>query len=186
MQRLDDSILASGDAPLMSFIRVAGTAPYQLVLTEHGIVGIVTRSDLLRLPVRLLAFAFVTHLETLMGQVIRTRYQQGDDGWLERLNDSRRQKVLEKKEKYKEQRMDLDLLEYTDFCDKRDVVRRVRGEANDFVKDLEKIEKLRNSLAHAGEFVRDDAGARAFAELIASAEKWIGRLEEYVASRTRE
>src|ERR1700694_1115786 len=40
MQQLDESLLVSGEAPLMSFVRLAGTVPYNLVLNAHGLEGV--------------------------------------------------------------------------------------------------------------------------------------------------
>lgn len=186
MQRLDESLLVPAEAPLMSFIRLAGTAPYRLVLTEHGIDGIVTRSDLLKLPVRLLAFAFVTHLETLMASVIRTEYRPDDEHWLDLLSEGRRQKIAEKRETLKMQRLEPALVELTDFCDKRDVVQKVSALGDSFHPDMKEIEQLRNTVAHAGTFIGDDAEARVFTERIETAEKWIGILRGLIATRTGE
>lgn len=186
MQRLDESVLVPAGAPLMSFIRLAGTAPYRLVLTEQGIEGIVTRSDLLKLPVRLLAFAFVTHLETLMAGVIATQYRPDDERWLQLLSEGRRQKIADKRETLKRRRLEPALLELTDFCDKRDVVKETVALEASFDADMRDIEHLRNVLAHGGTFVRSDAEARALAEQIERAEKWIGALRKVIADRAGE
>ncbi len=186
MHRLDESLLVPAEAPLMSFIRLAGTAPYRLVLTEHGINGIVTRSDLLKLPIRLLAFAFVTHLETLMASVIGTEYGLDDERWLELLSEGRRRKIAEKREMLRRRRLEPALLELTDFCDKRDVVKETVALEASFDADMRDIEHLRNVLAHGGIFVSSDAEARALAKRIERAEKWIGALREVIAGRAGE
>jgi len=180
MQQLDESLLVASAAPLMSFIRLAGTASYKLVLDEGGIRGIVTRSDLLKLPVRLLAFAFMTHLEMLMAAVIRKKYPPPDETWFDILSDGRKTKVLEKREELKGSRMELDLLEFTDFCDKRKIVKRIAGFGNDFIEDAEEAEGLRNQIAHATTFITSDAEATEFALKIQKAEKWMARLQEVI------
>lgn len=184
MRPLDESVLIPSEAPLMSFIRVAGIVPYRLVLTEHGIEGIITRSDLLRLPVRLLAFAYVTHLETLMASVIRSKCGFDHERWLGLLSEGRRQKVTDKQRTLKRQRLDPALLELTEFCDKRDVVQQLWGIAGTFCPDMGEIEELRNTVAHAGTFIGDDAEARAFAERIQKAESWIRVLRDLIEDRT--
>jgi hypothetical protein len=180
MQQLDESLLVSSEAPLMSFIRLAGTAPYKLVLNEHGIKGIVTRSDLLKLPVRLLAFAFVTHLETLMADAIRTKYLPGDESWLILLSDGRQQKVAEKRDKLHGSRMEPDLLELAEFCDKRQIVRKISGFARDFIDDTQDLQELRDKIAHAATFISNDAEACEFALKLQKAEKWIAKLQELI------
>jgi CBS domain-containing protein len=180
MQQLDDSLLVPAEAPLISFIRLAGAAPYKLVLNENGIRGIVTRSDLLKLPVRLLAFAFVTHLETLMADLIRKKYPPADECWIDLLSEGRRKKVAEKREALKGSRLEIDLLELTDFCDKRQIVKKIFGLGSDFVGDAQAAEELRNQLAHAATFIENDAEAREFALKIQKAEKWIKKLQTII------
>jgi hypothetical protein len=183
MQKLDESILVPAGAPLMSFIRVAGAAPYKLVLNTHGIRGIVTRSDLLKLPVRLLAFAFVTHLETLMADVIRSEFPLGAESWLGELSEGRRNKVKEKEQALKGVRLEIDTLEFTDFCDKRDLVDTTKGFGEEFILDMKAAEKLRNDIAHATTFIASDEEARQFAMKLQKMDSWIGRLQALIQSK---
>jgi len=53
MRALDDSLLVSADEPLTSFVSCLKTSPYRLVVKGTEIKGIVTRSDLIKLPVPL-------------------------------------------------------------------------------------------------------------------------------------
>lgn len=183
MQQLDESLLVSAEAPLMSFIRLAGSAPYKLVLNENGIKGIVTRSDLLKLPVRLLAFAFVTHLETIMAGTIRTKYPFGNESWLELLLPARQQKVASKGKSLRGARIELDLLELTDFCDKRDIVRKMFGFGEEFIDEAKEIEGLRNQIAHAATFISNGGDAREFALKLQKAEKWMSKLQELIRQK---
>jgi predicted transcriptional regulator len=57
MRPLDDSLLVSADEPLTSFVPCLRTNAFRLVVRGTEIRGIVTRSDLIKLPVRLVAFA---------------------------------------------------------------------------------------------------------------------------------
>jgi hypothetical protein len=178
MHPLDESLLISAEAPLMSFVRIAGTAPYKLVLNRDRIRGIVTRSDLLKLPVRLLAFAGVTHLESLMYELIRKKHRHGDDSWTESLGKKRSDKIRWKEKKLKKSRMEIDLLELTDFCDKRELVKQIAEPGPSFVEDLEKAEELRNQIAHAATFIVNDSDARGFAIQLRKIENWIETLQQ--------
>jgi len=81
-RRLDDSMLVSAEEPLTGFISLLEEKPhYRLVVLGTRIAGIVTRSDLIKLPVRLVAFMAITHLEILMADLIRARCGD-DDAWL--------------------------------------------------------------------------------------------------------
>jgi hypothetical protein len=70
MRRPDDGLLVASDEPLKRFIPLLVESPYRLVVRGTRIEGIVTNSDVHKLPVRLLAFALVTHLEMTMADVI--------------------------------------------------------------------------------------------------------------------
>jgi len=103
---LDDSILVEAGEPLIDFIPLMAAPPYyRLVLQGARITGIVTRSDLLKLPVRLLGFALVTNLELVMKEVIEKHLPEESE-WLRLLSDKRKAKVLEKQERYAPKRME--------------------------------------------------------------------------------
>lgn len=91
MRALHDGLLVAADEPLKGFIPLLVDTPHRLVVRGSRIEGIVTSSDIHKLPVRLLAFALVTHLEMTMAAVIGHTWE--DDRWIELLNDGRRAKV---------------------------------------------------------------------------------------------
>jgi hypothetical protein len=176
MRTLENTLLVSAEGPLMSFVRAADASPYRLVVRETEVSGIVTRSDLLKLPVRVLAFAMITHLESLMAEAVRQAGGADDEQWMKYLNQGRREKIFEKQTKLKSGRIDLPLLELTDFCDKRDIVRELRHLDLEFERQLKSIEDIRNKLAHAGEYAADDEGVRLFVEHLKNTESWIEKL----------
>ena len=79
MRGLDDSMLVSAEECLPKFLPFLQDCPYRLVVKGTEIQGIVTLSDVAKLPVRLMAFTLVTHLEMLMARVIREKYQTDAD-----------------------------------------------------------------------------------------------------------
>lgn len=174
MRPLSDESLITADAPISHVLPLLRTPQsYRLVLEGTRISGLVTRSDVLKLPVRLYAFGMVTHLETLMGQIIEHRL---GDAWLELLNNKRREKVEEKQLYLQQRRTNPPLLELTDFCDKRDIVRRVFGLSQKFEKELQGIEELRNQVAHAGNYAADDGQLATFLDRLERARYWIEEL----------
>ncbi len=108
------------------------------------------------------------------------------DRWLVCLGEGRRAKVMDKMLKLKEQGLDSTAtIECTDICDKRDLIAKVlkgdkvlAGTAPEFTKNLKDIELLRNSLAHAGGYARDEAELRSFIDTVASARRWIQVLSD--------
>lgn len=174
MRGLDDSILVSSNEPLSSFLPLIAKPPYYcLVLQGSKVNGIVTRSDILKLPVRLYSFALVTHLEMLMKEVI-VRQFSSEQEWLAHLTPGRRKKIDEKKILFEKTRMDPQLVELTDFCDKYTIINEKFKIGTPFRKDLSKIEsKIRNPVAHAATFILDDEGLAGFIELLERTKYWI-------------
>jgi predicted transcriptional regulator len=91
MRLLDDSVLVSSDEPLTKFVPLLKKSSYRLVLVGTEIKGIVTRSDIGKAPVRLLAFTLVSHLETAMTELIR-RHCPDDQSLFASVGDQRQKK----------------------------------------------------------------------------------------------
>ena len=183
MRHLDDALLVSWDEPLKSFLPLLVETPHRLVVRGASIEGIVTSSDIHKLPVRLLAFALVTHLETAMAALI-VGTSDGDD-WLDLLSNGRQQKVAKKTKALRNESFDPPLIELTDFCDKRDVLA-ARGfldepDRAEAVADFKSIEDLRNSVAHAASYAQNDDQLARFVTLLGLTEAWIDRLSAHVA-----
>lgn len=88
MVPLDGSLLVTAEEPLTRFVPLLRRRPYRLVLLGTEIAGIVTRSDIIKPPVRLLAFTLVSHLEVAMTELIRARYPT-DEAFLDVLGTLR-------------------------------------------------------------------------------------------------
>ena len=162
-------MLVSADEPLAEFIKVVADKRARLVVSGANINAIVTRSDLQKLPVRLLAFALITHLERTMAELIQL-YCPEVDTWLNMLADDRRQGVLKKLKDYGQNHLDPSPIEFTEFCDKRDLTRELCGFGQAFLRDLKRIEKLRNALAHAGSYAENEAELKKFVDTITACE----------------
>jgi len=160
MRPLNDSLLVAFDEPIKGFIPKLQETPYRLVVRGTQIDGIVTWSDVHKLPVRLLVFVIITHLEMLMAEAIVEHY--GEDRWLGALKPKRREKVNEKIATLRMDELDPPLIELTEFADKKGASR--CGSVADWEigtrrarDELRRIEDLRNKVAHASGFVNDHA-----------------------------
>jgi CBS domain-containing protein len=179
MRRLDESILISAEEPLTKLLPLLQHSPYRLVLRGPEIRGIVTRSDIAKLPVRVLAFALLTHLEMVMAEVIRAQCPS-EEQWRLLLSAGRRQKLDEKQGKSGEENLSLPLLELTDFCDKRTIVKKLLKLSDEFEESLVDIEKLRNTLAHAGDYAQDAGGLRNFLDRLRLTQRCIDELSAHL------
>ena len=183
MRALDDSMLVEAELPLPRFLPLAVASPYYLVVVGSHVGGLVTRSDLLKLPVRLVAFAHVAHLEARMAALIRAR-SSGNE-WLE-LVDDKGKRVSGRGRKLALERLDPDILELTFFSEKRQVIGRLVGMTENEKASLLAVENMRNDVTHGNDYGRTGKELDAFIRCLSTAEEWIGRLDGFIASSTRE
>ncbi len=184
MQRLDETNLISADDGILSFIEAAHRSPGRLVLDRKRITGIITISDLQKLPARPLLFLLVTHVELLMAEVIRAT-GKSDYEFMSCLSDCRQRRVEDKFVELQAANLAIDKLTATDFCDKREILRRIRSwpfSRNAIEKEFGEVEWLRNSLAHAGEYAGTRTNANRTLQAVRHCETWINRLK--TVSRT--
>lgn len=166
MRQLDDSLLVTADEPLNDFLPTLVKPPfYKLVLEGSKITGIVTRSDMLKLPVRLYGFALVTNLELVMTEIIQSHFEK-DEEWLIFLTDNQQAKIKRQKRNYEKQRMDPPLIEMTNFGDKITILEKLPIYPDFFINELKDIEKeLRNPLAHSVTFAPNKNKMKRFVDL---------------------
>lgn len=185
MVPLHEGILVAAEEPISHYIEICGTPPYyRLVVKGDKIRGIVSRGDLHKLPVRVVAFAFVTHLEMVLADVIRRKCP--DEAW--RAPDCLKPERVEMAEKEQirraKDRTEISLLECTQFCDKREIVRKACNLNGQFEDDLKHIERVRNSLAHGSSYAPTEETLTQFIERLVKAKEWILKLHEILKSST--
>src|SRR5690606_17559730 len=111
----------SADEPLTTYIHLAPESPYRLVVDGAEINGIITRSDLQKLPVRLYVFTHVTHLETVMRDLIVMHIKE-ESLWLKELKDERQRALRRSRYWQKKQGFDPPLIDLTLFSDKVTII----------------------------------------------------------------
>jgi len=160
---ISEDHLIGADASILDFILDADRKPCRLVVSGSNIVGLVSLSDLQKLPVRAALFALITGLEIAMyGAIERARENDEDWDWKCHLSEGRTQKIDEKISKSHDGDGFVDELLFTEFCDKRDILLegfQLPESKAAFKRKLEHIQNLRDSLAHANEYAasRKDA-----------------------------
>ena len=115
---LSEEYLIGADASILDFVLDADERQCRLVVSGTKIVGLVSSSDLQKLPVRAALFALITGFEITMAQLIKTRYPIDSD-WMHLLSTGRQRKIEEEKMKAKADDGYVDFLLFTQFCDKR-------------------------------------------------------------------
>ena len=180
MQPLGEGLIVSADMPIADLIPELHDNHYRLVLRGSRIDGLVTQSDLLKLPVRLVLFALITHLEHVMADVISTHWP--NDSWFAELSQGRQSKIICKESKLRDRGMNPPRIELTEFSDKRDLCKRlIDGSKSAFQKGLEDLRDPRDQLVHAATFVNGSDGKRGATALVnkfESAKHWIDQLSK--------
>ena len=174
MRGLSEGNLVAADMAISTYIEHETNQSFHLVVDNHGIAGIVTRSDLLKQPVRLHLFSLLSHLESAMVEYIKSRLPD-EITWKGKLSPKRLCNAEKEQEEAKSKDQHLDLVYYLQWCDKRDIIRKLVKwqDRNLFEKDLKKLEQLRNSVVHANSYASeiDELGTA-----IKKARYWIERL----------
>lgn len=154
-EQLGERHLIGADASILDFILDADQRPFRFVVSQNGIIGLVSLSDLQRFPVRPVLFSLVTALEIKAAATIRSLLPQSD-AWLEHISNGRRMKVREEIAKASAKNGIVDPLLFTQFSDKRDIISkaflRESPKRQKFTTTMKKIQALRDDLAHANEY----------------------------------
>ena len=119
--------MVSADMPIANLISELKDNHYRLVLRGGRIDGLVTQSDLLKLPVRILVFGLITHLEQVMADIVSVRWP--GDSWFPKLNESRQSKIIEKEAELRRRGMNPPKIELTEFSDKRNLCKELVGKS---------------------------------------------------------
>jgi hypothetical protein len=84
--------------------------------------------------------------------------------------------VSKKQAKLKSEGLDPPLIECCDFCDKREIIYKCLNLEREFLSELKKIEKLRNSIAHAATYITSNTEYHDFIWKLDMTFKWIVEL----------
>jgi len=137
---------------------------YRLVVNGGRMDSIVTPSDLGKLPMRVLAYTALTHLEATMIQAIR-RIHPTDEDAVARLNEGAQAQVLGDLDRMHAKKLEPSLLEVTNLQQKGLILYAAgiyRGDRTAVADEFDELyEKLRNPLMHAASFVDDSLEALA-------------------------
>ncbi len=180
MQPIHPSFLISADESLLSFVAESDESHFCLVVQGRKISGIVTLSDLQKLPVRPVLFMLITSVELLLAEWLRKNYPNEQD-WLCKISEDRQSKIEGKWNQLQQSNMAIDRISTTDFCDKGDAAlklgafpdsKRLRG------RQLKDIEELRNAVSHAGDYALTPENAKQVAQTVRAALEIITLLEK--------
>jgi hypothetical protein len=184
MRLLSEENLIGANASILSFVRDADRHRCRLVISDCEISGLVSLSDLQRLPVRAALFTMVTHLEILMSHLIRLEYSHSSE-WLKSLSPDRQQGICDEIDKSRRNDSFIDDLLFTQFADKVTIIKKsalISSNKNQFKQDLGRVRKLRDDLAHANDYAATRDAARSVCETVRIMDTWIEEFARRLSS----
>ncbi|EAQ44008.1 hypothetical protein MED193_00680 [Roseobacter sp. MED193] len=163
---LSDEMFIDVQASILDFILGADRAPTLLVRNRDRISGLVCVSDLQKLPVRMALFGLITGLEMAWAQAIELHWN-GGDGWMHHLSSNRQAKLRDRMAYLRRTDAFVDALETTQLSDKFTILLRenlLPGTERQLRGQYDRIEELRNDLAHANGYAETPARARGLSQ----------------------
>ena len=156
---LSEDHVIGADASIIEFVTTADERPARLVVSGDEVTGLVTLSDLQRLPVRAAIFALITSLELAMSERIEAEWPDDSTDWLELLSPDRRENVEDKITTAKREDGYVSAIVLTEISDKARKQKLVSGSGKQLKRDFKAIRKLRDKVAHANYYAetRDTA-----------------------------
>lgn len=156
---INEKIIIGGNSNINEFIKNVKEEPFKLVISKNEISGLVTMSDMQKIPVRVSIFSLIIELEIMMSDLISKLYPN-EESWMKLLTISRRNKLNEEEIKVKKSDNFVSKIIFTQFGDKAKILEKSKCFSFTTQKQLKKkfedIRKLRDLVAHSSEFAETD------------------------------
>ena len=160
--KFDPTELVSDTTTLVEVFRMLRDKPRVYVTYSNAVVGIVTRGDLQKAPVRMWLFGLITLLEMQLLRLIRGCHP--NEAWKDFIKKDPKKRLNKANRiflKRKDKNVEIDLADCLEFCDKGEILlnsdeikKRVDIESEQAVEILlNKAKDLRDDLAHAHDIV---------------------------------
>ena len=122
---LQKSDIVAGHTHLTTLLRNMVEHTYQFVSENSDIVGIITRADLQKTPVRMLLFGLVSLMEMYMTSMVDVHYPHGS---FEQCIDAKRiDKAKQRLKEAEDDNVDIGLVDCLEFYDKTTLLFRIEG-----------------------------------------------------------
>lgn len=185
MNPLSEQLLIGADASILDFMMMADRQRCRLVVSESEISGLVSLSDLQRLPVRAALFALITQSEITMADAIRRECRDPHkefDTWMNRLSVDRQNKIHDEIGRSTDEDGFVDSLLFTQYGDKVTILRkspRFQWSKTKFKSDMRNVESLRDQIAHANDYASTPVAAEQVCSTVRSLHCWNRRLASW-------
>ncbi|EII3115731.1 CBS domain-containing protein [Vibrio parahaemolyticus] len=181
--KLDQVI--SDSTPLASLLNVLQVSDFLYVNHGARVVGIITKADLNKPPVRVYVFGMLSLFEMHLNSWIR--YDYPDNCWKEKLSLKRSGKAQTIYEERKKNNQDLSLLDCLQLADKRDLLSKSKAFRDRFgfkKQEMERFirgaEKIRNEVAHSQDSIISSLHWEFFVEVLEKVDSFLSKSDELI------
>jgi CBS-domain-containing membrane protein len=154
LQQIKLDQVISDSTPLASLLNVLKKREFAYINHGAEIVGIITKADVNKPPVRIYVFGMVSLFEMHINLWIK--YYYPESRWQEHISEKRLEAANRIYEERKGNNQDLMLLDCIQLGDKRDILAKTDGflenngfNKKTFIRFIRYVEKIRNELAHS-------------------------------------
>jgi hypothetical protein len=154
INEIGQELIISDSTPIAEIFALLSSRSFCFVIYGNNIVGIITRADINKPPVRIYVFGIISLLEMHLNSWINHFYP--NNSWVSKVGNKRMDDAKKLYEQRKGNNQELTLLECLQFCDKRDLLKQVDDflgmfnfSKNKFKIYMEKAETIRNELSHS-------------------------------------
>jgi CBS domain-containing protein len=161
----------SDSTPLAQLLNIFREREFAYVNHGSKIVGIITKADINKPPVRVYLFGTLSLFEMHVNTWIKHFYP--NDSWFIEIKDVRIDKAKEVYEKRKGKNQDLTLLDCIQLADKREILsksldflKQFGFDKKSFVELLKRAEKIRNELVHSQDSIISNLEWSAFVDVL--------------------
>jgi len=185
LKNIEPELLISDSAPIADIFATLTNKNFSFVLYGKHLIGIITKADVNKPPVRIYLFGIISLFEMHLNSWINHFYP--DDSWEPKVSEKRIKDAHDIYEKRKGNNQDLSLLECLQFCDKRYLL----AKSEDFRKGFniskkqfdsfaKQVEKIRNELAHSQNSIISNIEWPVFVETVSWLEDFLIKSDEKV------
>ncbi|MBL0509663.1 MULTISPECIES: CBS domain-containing protein [Aeromonas] len=185
IKNIDEEQKIDENTSLVHLLNILETSEFKYVTRDNQIIGIVTRSDLNKPIPRTYLFGVVSLVELHINFWINHYYP--NDIWLHILNKDRRSKVQETIALRRGSSDYLAMVECAQLCDKKEILRntpeflaRFGFSKKSFKMFLEKLEIVRNEIAHSQSSIIERLSWSNITHTIAKAEEFVGHSDDVI------
>jgi hypothetical protein len=153
--RLDlrEEMFMAADTPLLSFLETADRVRFRFLLSDSDISGMVTLSDVQKLPVYSVLFSLLIAVEMLLIDWVRKRCRNAPDEWFRILDKPQRNKIEKDWQDALSKNMAIDRISCASFPNEIEAAKRLGlfEKDEDQHAKFEQLKSLRNQVCHAFE-----------------------------------